>query len=130
MTFKAKVLVDIYGEKNVLSGTRWDQPPPIPDHLVPGMRARGGGGGDEEKRSKRFEAEMERISPWGMKDLTIGSWVKLARSLVERKKMWKKFEEIMWVFGFWVVVIGVLADIGWWLGLYRVMRGCDGLCGV
>jgi endopolyphosphatase len=95
MTFKSKVLAFLYGNGSE-SGSYWNQPSPIPAHLLPGWKAleiedeQGRDG-----RMTRFREEMKKITPWGMKDLTIGSWVRLARMLVERKKMWNKFEEIM-----------------------------------
>jgi len=84
------------------------QPSPVPVHLLPGydlvLQPDYGGESkeeedDEEVKAKRekFEIEMKRITPWGMKDLTIGSYVKLARKLVVERKMWNKFSEFMLV---------------------------------
>ncbi|EIW71731.1 hypothetical protein TREMEDRAFT_27201, partial [Tremella mesenterica DSM 1558] len=55
------------------------QPPPIPLHLLP----------------ESFEKALKKITPWKMKDLTIGSYVKLARKLIADKKMWKQFQNFM-----------------------------------
>ncbi len=77
------------------------QPMPVPLHLLPGFDAglfRDEGDDIDEEittRREKFRAEMKRITPWGMKDLTIGSYVKLARQLVAERKMWNKFSEIM-----------------------------------
>lgn len=81
------------------------QPHPIPLHLLPGYDAQldfrnaPKGERDEDRsimeRWVRYRAEMKRITPWGMKDLTIGSYVKLARKLVAERKMWNKFSEFM-----------------------------------
>ncbi|KAF8592342.1 hypothetical protein K439DRAFT_1324242, partial [Ramaria rubella] len=37
------------------------------------------------------------LAPYGMSDLTIGSWVKLARKLVKKKKLWKRFKGFMYM---------------------------------
>ena len=80
------------------------QPFPVPVHLLPGYdvaldpRRHATDDVDNEDlagKRLRFDAEMKRITPWGMKDLTIGSYVKLARKLVAERKMWNKFSEIM-----------------------------------
>ena len=81
------------------------QPAPVPLHLLPGFEpgldlrldAENDQDEDESGRLKRerFLAELKRITPWGMKDLTIGSYVKLARMLVLEHKMWHKFSELM-----------------------------------
>ena len=80
------------------------QPFPVPMHLLPGYDVAldprrhptyDADDGKVEEKRLRFDAEMKRITPWGMKDLTIGSYVKLARKLVAERKMWTKFSEIM-----------------------------------
>ena len=75
------------------------QPLPIPLHLLPGFDEAvfSEDADDEVAREKRrnFENEMKRITPWRMKDLTIGSYVNLARRLVAEKKMWNKFSDYM-----------------------------------
>jgi endopolyphosphatase len=57
----------------------------------------GGDGADKDKDEKweKFIQELKRITPWKMKDLTIPSYVKLARKLVAEKKLWKHFADIM-----------------------------------
>jgi len=81
-TFKPRTLVP-----NV---TEWAQPPPIPLHLLPDYQE-----GLEGEERERYLQTLKRFTPWKMKDLTIGSYVKLARKLVVEKKMWKKFKKIM-----------------------------------
>lgn len=80
------------------------QPPPIPLHLLPGYDARlfnPSEGVDEpgkqalKEKRKRFRKALKAITPWKMKDLTIGSYVRLARKLVVEKKLWAKFQEYM-----------------------------------
>lgn len=44
---------------------------------------------------KKVKTELKRITPWKMKDLTIGSYIKLARKLVAEKKRWKQFSDFM-----------------------------------
>ena len=68
------------------------QPPPVPLHLLPNYVA--GLEGDEAARASYVQS-LKRISPWKMKDLTINSYIKLARKLVSEKKMWSKFTELM-----------------------------------
>ena len=60
---------------------------PIPPELLPGEL------GDALGSSK------PRLAPYGMADLTIGSWVKLARKLARKKKLWKRFKEYMYLGG-------------------------------
>lgn len=79
-----------------------EQPPPVPLHLLPGFEpallADQVDGETQETREKRVEAFMsglKRITPFKMKDLTIGSYIKLARELVAVKKMWNKFSDLM-----------------------------------
>lgn len=43
--------------------------------------------------------EVKRLTPYGMEDLTIGSWVNLGRKLGKKKKLWKRFEEYMYLGG-------------------------------
>jgi endopolyphosphatase len=66
------------------------QPGPVPMKFIHRW-------GEEEQGNVGLKERVKRISPWGMQDLTIGSWVKLARQLVVKKKMWNQFEEFMWV---------------------------------
>jgi endopolyphosphatase len=47
------------------------------------------------EKVRKFKQGLKRITPWRMKDLTIGSYVKLARKLVAEKKMWKQFSDFM-----------------------------------
>jgi endopolyphosphatase len=55
----------------------------------------GGDGVDKDEKWEKFIKELKRITPWKMKDLTIPSYVKLARKLVAQKKLWKHFADIM-----------------------------------
>lgn len=79
-----------------------DQPPPIPYHMLPEWdTALQSGEADAEmdlkgkaKRDK-FRQALKLITPWRMKDLTVPSYVRLARKLVAEKRMWNKFQEIM-----------------------------------
>lgn len=95
------------------------QPSPVPVHLLPsydeeiaaGLLAEmwagapddeeqetvavGDGGDSGDDRARQFKKELRRITPWRMRDLTIGSWVHLARKLVAEKKMWKQFSDFM-----------------------------------
>ncbi|KAI9632969.1 Metallo-dependent phosphatase-like protein [Dioszegia hungarica] len=74
------------------------QPGPVPVHLLPqydeGVFAALEASGEGE-RVRKFKQGLKRITPWRMKDLTIGSYVKLARKLVAEKKMWKQFSDFM-----------------------------------
>lgn len=116
-TFKADKLLGGGGVGQ--DGGVQQQPLPVPKHLLPeydagafdvvgqdgvgedweveldgkGKGGKGGKGGDD--KLKKFKREMKRITPWKMKDLTIGSYVKLARKLVAEKKMWKQFSDFM-----------------------------------
>lgn len=87
------------------------QPLPVPIHLLPaydqdavnqilgedwsGDDEDAGEETDEGESVTVFKKELRRITPWKMRDLTIGSWVHLARKLVAEKKMWKQFSEFM-----------------------------------
>ncbi len=55
-------------------------------------RKEGKGDGDKD-RDKRaaFLKAMKKMTPWKMKDLSIPSYVKLARKLVAEKKLWSQF---------------------------------------
>lgn len=57
---------------------------PIPPGLLPGALQEGGEGG-------------ERFAPYEMDDLTIGSWMALARRLGKEKKKWKEFKKFMYL---------------------------------
>ncbi|KAK4685787.1 endopolyphosphatase, partial [Tremellales sp. Uapishka_1] len=59
------------------------QPPPVPSHFL------------HEKEDKKLKTLMKKITPYRMKDLTVGSYVRLARKLAEKKEMWDKFSELM-----------------------------------
>ena len=89
-----------YKVNHLLPGNS-SQPTPIPVHLLPGYSADIMSDTLEEEnedlvmRKVVFEAEMAKITPWKMRDLTIGSYVKLARKLVVERKMWSKFSEFM-----------------------------------
>lgn len=64
------------------------QPPPVPLHLLPDYHP-----GLED--SVEWVQSLKKVTPWKMRDLTIGSYIKLARKLVIEKKMWKKFTQLM-----------------------------------
>lgn len=66
--------------------------PPVPLHLLPDYST-----DPDSYAADRFQHSLKKITPWKMKDLTIGAYVKLARKLVAERKMWNKFSEIMWV---------------------------------
>ena len=76
-----------------------EQPPPVPMHLLPGWQPKihVSNGDVPDTVRDDFIAGLKKITPWKMKDLTIGSYVKLARMLVIEKKMWNKFSDLMWV---------------------------------
>lgn len=113
-TFKPKSLLP-----EALSGVPLTQPPPVPYHLLPGydpsierlspedlssldddesadslVKGKKGKKGDPKAK---FLKEIKRITPWKMNDLTIKSYVKFARTLMEDKKKWKKFVHFMFV---------------------------------
>lgn len=79
------------------------QPLPVPLHLLPEYDpdltpdALARESADEALRSKRdkFVKAIKEVSPWKMRDLTIPSYVHLARKLVAEKKLWKKFASYM-----------------------------------
>ncbi|GAB1520067.1 Endopolyphosphatase [Rhizoctonia solani] len=59
----------------------------IPDHLLPPELR----GGSIESLTK------SKYAPFGLRDLTIPSWIKFARKLGERKKLWKRFRDVMFL---------------------------------
>jgi endopolyphosphatase len=78
------------------------QPLPVPLHLLPDydpeLSPESMKKGDDEgfkKKREAFVKSLKRVTPWKMRDLTIPSYVHLARKLVAEKKMWKKFQEYM-----------------------------------
>jgi hypothetical protein len=68
-------------------GTLRDNASLIPEHLLPGELR----GGSIERLSK------SRYAPFGLRDLTIPSWIKFARRMGEKKKLWKRFREAMFL---------------------------------
>lgn len=89
-------------------GSNWDQPPPVPLRLLPGYEeakaesaANDGskdgrkGGGDNDDKRRAFLKAMKKMTPWKMKDLSIPSYVKLARKLVAEKKLWAQFSDFL-----------------------------------
>ena len=110
-TFKAKELLP----PNV-SGEKRSQPPPVPYHLLPGWDSSIGklsaeemkrldedtfdDRSDDELKGKKspkdkFLKEIKKITPFKMKDLTINSYIKLGRVLLDDKKLWGKFMDYM-----------------------------------
>jgi endopolyphosphatase len=95
--------------KNLLPGWMFNttdqhtQPLPVPLHLLPNYDAslssnaeQGLKGKDKEKdKLEEFVKSLKPYTPWKMRDLTIPSYVHLARKLVAEKKMWKKFTDYM-----------------------------------
>lgn len=78
------------------------QPLPVPLHLLPNYDeslVAEGVAVSEEHNSKdkleEFVKSLKKVTPWKMRDLTIPSYVHLARKLVAEKKMWKKFTDYM-----------------------------------
>ena len=79
------------------------QPLPVPLHLLPNydpsLSANEGPGlkgkGKEKDKLEEFMKSLKPYTPWKMRDLTIPSYVHLARKLVAEKKMWKKFTDYM-----------------------------------
>lgn len=94
-TYKVKTLVPSSPENTT-------QPLPVPLHLLPGydpsVFSKPKNKTEEKevaKKTAKFYKAVKAVTPYRMKDLTIGSWVKLARMLVLEKKRWKKFAELM-----------------------------------
>jgi endopolyphosphatase len=95
--------------KNLLPGWMFNttddhtQPLPVPLHLLPNYdpslsanAEQGVKGKDKEKdKLEEFVKSLKPYTPWKMRDLTIPSYVHLARKLVAEKKMWKKFTDYM-----------------------------------
>ncbi|WVO13727.1 hypothetical protein L204_101349 [Cryptococcus depauperatus] len=80
------------------------QPIPIPLHLLPeydpqifSIPKNKSDRKEILKKRENFYQALKNITPYKMKDLTIGSYIKLARMLVLEKKMWRKFAELMLV---------------------------------
>ncbi|KAF8529018.1 hypothetical protein BU17DRAFT_73241 [Hysterangium stoloniferum] len=71
---------------SALYETRWA---PIPVRLLP----------DCLRDAENVTAEGELLAPYGLADLTVGSWAELARQLVEDKKMWRLFKKNMYLGG-------------------------------
>jgi endopolyphosphatase len=75
------------------------QPLPVPLHLLPNydpsLSADVKGKGKEKDKLAEFVKSLKPYTPWKMRDLTIPSYVHLARKLVAEKKMWKKFTDYM-----------------------------------
>ncbi|KAG9104471.1 Endopolyphosphatase [Ceratobasidium sp. 370] len=59
----------------------------IPRHLLP-----------PELQEGAIESTTEsRYAPFGLDDLTIPSWIKFARKMGRKKKLWRRFEEAMFL---------------------------------
>ncbi|CAE6455463.1 unnamed protein product [Rhizoctonia solani] len=59
----------------------------IPEHLLPPELR----GGSIETLTK------SRYAPFGLRDLTIPSWIKFGRKMGQKKKLWKRFREAMFL---------------------------------
>jgi endopolyphosphatase len=91
--------------KNLLPGWMFNttdqhtQPLPVPLHLLPNynpsLSTTVKGKGKEKDKLEEFVKSLKPYTPWKMRDLTIPSYVHLARKLVAEKKMWKKFTDYM-----------------------------------
>ncbi|QRV87637.1 PPN1-vacuolar endopolyphosphatase-like protein [Ceratobasidium sp. AG-Ba] len=59
----------------------------VPEHLLP-----------PELRAGSIEsASNSRYAPFALNDLTIPSWIKFARRMGRKKKLWRRFEEAMFL---------------------------------
>jgi len=92
--------------KNLLPGWMFNtsdthtQPLPVPLHLLPNYDPTLSDSQDDLKDKEKgklaeFVKSLKPYTPWKMRDLTIPSYVHLARKLVAEKKMWKKFTDYM-----------------------------------
>ena len=95
--------------KNLLPGWMFNttdqhtQPLPVPLHLLPNYDPSLSSTAEQELKGKdkdkvkleEFVKSLKPYTPWKMRDLTIPSYVHLARKLVAEKKMWKKFTDYM-----------------------------------
>ncbi|KAG9024164.1 Endopolyphosphatase [Tulasnella sp. JGI-2019a] len=60
---------------------------PVPQHLLP----------ESLRNLTEIPTNMTSVhAPFGLKDLTIPSWIKLARKLSKKKKLFKKFKTFMY----------------------------------
>lgn len=115
-TFKAHALLP--ESLRSIDNVSYDQPPPVPYHLLPEYDPEIIGTMTPEEialldltddleladdvdstanKKTQFLRAIKRITPWKLKDLTIKSYVKFARKLVTEKKSWKKFQHLMFV---------------------------------
>ncbi|KAG8718899.1 hypothetical protein FRC08_004118 [Ceratobasidium sp. 394] len=59
----------------------------VPEHLLP----------PELQEGKIGSTTESRYAPFGLADLTIPSWIKFARKMGRKKKLWRRFEEAMFL---------------------------------
>jgi len=86
-----------WGKKTLVRGLKgeWGQPAPVPVEVLPSKVSaalKSGDAGPAEKAVKKLG-----LTPYGMKDLTVGSWIKLARKVTGSKTAWHRFETRMFV---------------------------------
>ncbi|KAG8888432.1 Endopolyphosphatase [Tulasnella sp. 332] len=63
--------------------TNW----PVPQHLLP----------NSLRNLTQIPDDMKSdLVPFGLKDLTIPSWIKFARKLSKKKKLWRRFKTLMY----------------------------------
>ncbi|TYJ52439.1 hypothetical protein B9479_006949 [Cryptococcus floricola] len=99
-----KVEYTTYKVKDLVPKGNLTQPAPVPFHLLPSydpavfQRPKNKAEHKEiAKKKDKFNKALKKVTPYRMKDLTVGSWIKLARMLVLEKKRWSKFAELMLV---------------------------------
>ncbi|WVQ75194.1 hypothetical protein IAR50_004805 [Cryptococcus sp. DSM 104548] len=99
-----KVEYTTYKIKDLVPKGNLTQPVPVPLHLLPSydpaifQHPKNKAEQKEiAKKQDKFSKALKKVTPYRMKDLTVGSWVKLARLLVLEKKRWSKFAELMLV---------------------------------
>ena len=76
-------------DKLVPNTTETKQPPPVPLHFLPGHQ-------DEEGvDTAKAKKKLNKLTPFKMEDLTIGSYVTLAKRLAKQDKPWDTFRKFM-----------------------------------
>lgn len=71
--------------------------PPVPLHLLPPALLSLPTTSQEDSDRDRLEEQRAFFAPYHMADLTIPSWIDLARKLAEEKRLWKRFLEAFFV---------------------------------